>query len=117
MNGIHFAMEFLETWQKQQLGAKKVGDLNAKDKHVIVIGGGDTGCDCIGTSLRHGAASITSFEILPEPTTKRGKDNPWPQWPRIFRVDYGHEEVNLRILALFSILTLQPRAILMHYLN
>lgn len=57
-------------------------------------GGGDTGCDCIATSLRMGAASITTFEILPEPGPKRGPDNPWPQWPRIFRVDYGHEEVS-----------------------
>lgn len=85
-------MEFLESWQKKQLGGNQNGP-NAKDKHVIVIGGGDTGCDCIATSLRHGAASITTFEILPEPGPKRSKDNPWPQWPRIFRVDYGHEEV------------------------
>jgi len=95
LEGIHFAMEFLESVQKRQLGSKEEG-LNAKDKHVIVIGGGDTGCDCIATSLRQGAASITTFEILPEPKPTRGKDNPWPQWPRIFRVDYGHEEVRVR---------------------
>lgn len=95
LNGIHFAMEFLEGWQKEQLGGKPT-TLSAKDKHVIVIGGGDTGCDCIATSLRHGAASITSFEILPEPTEGRQTDNPWPQWPRIFRVDYGHEEVKVQ---------------------
>lgn len=90
-------MEFLESWQKKQLGATNNGP-NAKDKNVIVIGGGDTGCDCIATSLRHGASSITTFEILPEPGVKRGNDNPWPQWPRIFRVDYGHEEVRLFLL-------------------
>lgn len=86
-------MEFLETWQKRQLGKTIPGPM-AKDKHVIVLGGGDTGCDCIATSLRQGAASITTFEILPEPSSGRPGDNPWPQWPRIFRVDYGHEEVS-----------------------
>lgn len=86
-------MEFLENWQKRQLGGAQQGP-HAKDKNVVIIGGGDTGCDCIATSLRHGAASITTFEILPEPGTKRSADNPWPQWPRIFRVDYGHEEVS-----------------------
>ncbi|KAF9049321.1 NADPH-dependent glutamate synthase [Hymenopellis radicata] len=72
-DGIHFAMEFLQD--------------------VIVIGGGDTGNDCIGTSMRHGAASVTNFELLPRPPVARGRDNPWPQWPRIFRTDYGHTEV------------------------
>jgi len=61
-----------------------------------VIGGGDTGCDCIGTSLRQGAKSITSFEILPTPPNTRAKDNPWPQFPRTFKVDYGHEEVSVK---------------------
>ena len=63
-------------------------------KDVIVIGGGDTGNDCLGTSTRHGAKSVTNFELLPLPPNVRPKDNPWPQWPRIFRVDYGHTEVN-----------------------
>ncbi|XP_066254056.1 uncharacterized protein [Euwallacea similis] len=107
LNGIHFAMEFLETWQKKQLGVNRDGP-HAKDKHVIVIGGGDTGCDCIATSLRQGAASITTFEILPQPSPKRSGDNPWPQWPRIFRVDYGHEEVKVKFGSdprVFSIMT------------
>lgn len=81
---------------------------HAKDKNVIIIGGGDTGCDCIATSLRQGAASITTFEILPEPGPKRATNNPWPQWPRVFRVDYGHEEVKVRYGAdprVFSIMT------------
>jgi glutamate synthase (NADPH/NADH) len=56
--------------------------ISAKDKDVIVIGGGDTGNDCIGTSMRHGAKSVTNFELLPKPPTSRGRDNPWPQWPR-----------------------------------
>ncbi|HCC45836.1 MAG TPA: glutamate synthase, partial [Gammaproteobacteria bacterium] len=68
------------------------GSLNAKDKDVIVIGGGDTGTDCIGTSLRHGCKSLVNFELLPKPPAERAPDNPWPLWPRIHRVDYGHAE-------------------------
>lgn len=93
--GIHFAMEFLHANTKSLLDSQ-LGDgqyITAKDKHVIVIGGGDTGNDCIGTSLRHGAKSITNFELLPQPPPERARDNPWPQWPRIYRVDYGHTEV------------------------
>lgn len=67
--------------------------INARGKDVIVIGGGDTGNDCIGTAMRHGAKSVTNFELLPQPPSARGRDNPWPQWPRIFRTDYGHSEV------------------------
>ena len=86
LKGIVFAMDYL--------GANsQAGYLNAKGKHVVVIGGGDTGNDCIGTSMRQGAASVTSFEIMPQPPTERAEGNPWPQWPHIFRVDYGHEEV------------------------
>ncbi|KAH8320269.1 hypothetical protein KR067_012968 [Drosophila pandora] len=95
LKGIHFAMEFLEAQQKKQLGAKQ-DIISAAGKDVIIIGGGDTGCDCIATSLRQGAKSITTFEILPEPPQKRAEDNPWPQWPKVFRVDYGHEEVKLK---------------------
>ncbi|RWS29096.1 glutamate synthase 1-like protein [Leptotrombidium deliense] len=100
LNGVYFAMTFLESWQKQQENGKNGEPLkpaiSAEGKKVIVIGGGDTGCDCIGTSLRHGAKSVISFEILPQPTPGRENDNPWPQWPKIFRVDYGHEEVKLK---------------------
>lgn len=95
LNGIHFAMEFLESSQKKLLGAPK-DIVTAAGKDVLVIGGGDTGCDCIATSLRQGAKSITSFEILPTPPKSRASDNPWPQWPKVFRVDYGHEEVKVR---------------------
>lgn len=95
LNGIHFAMEFLESSQKKLLGAPK-DIVTAVGKDVLVIGGGDTGCDCIATSLRQGAKSITSFEILPTPPKSRAPDNPWPQWPKVFRVDYGHEEVKVR---------------------
>ncbi|GLG95437.1 NADPH:adrenodoxin oxidoreductase, mitochondrial [Gryllus bimaculatus] len=97
LEGIHFAMAFLESWQKKQMGNSiELQGLLAKDKDVIIIGGGDTGCDCIATSLRQGAKSITTFEILPEPPARRAKDNPWPQFPRVFKVDYGHEEVELK---------------------
>lgn len=84
LNGIHFAMEFLESGQKKQLGSKK-DNILATGKNVIIIGGGDTGCDCIATSLRQGAKTITTFEILPEPPAGRANDNPWPQWPKVFR--------------------------------
>lgn len=95
--GIHFAMEFLQTWQQKQHG-DDIDELplSAKDLDVLVVGGGDTGCDCIGTSLRQGAKSITTFEILPQPPDNRSKDNPWPQFPRLFKVDYGHEEVAVK---------------------
>ncbi|THH29646.1 hypothetical protein EUX98_g4541 [Antrodiella citrinella] len=94
-DGIHFAMEYLKMNTKSLLDSE-LGDSNyisAKGKDVIVIGGGDTGNDCIGTAMRHGAKSVTNFELLPKPPGARGRDNPWPQWPRIFRTDYGHTEV------------------------
>ncbi|KDQ60668.1 hypothetical protein JAAARDRAFT_190827 [Jaapia argillacea MUCL 33604] len=94
-DGIHFAMEYLQL-NTQSLLDSEHGDgnyISAKGKDVIVIGGGDTGNDCIGTSMRHGAKSVTNFELLPKPPAARGRDNPWPQWPRIFRTDYGHTEV------------------------
>ncbi|KAG8626049.1 hypothetical protein KVT40_006450 [Elsinoe batatas] len=95
LEGIHFAMEFLHKNTKSLLDSKLADEayISAKDKHVVVIGGGDTGNDCIGTSLRHGAKSITNFELLPQPPAQRAADNPWPQWPRVYRIDYGHSEV------------------------
>ena len=98
LKGVHFAMEFLTANTKSLLdSAHQNGNfISAKDKDVIVIGGGDTGTDCIGTSMRHGCRSLVNFELLPEPPQTRAPDNPWPQWPRVFRVDYGHEEVAAR---------------------
>ncbi|KIJ44237.1 hypothetical protein M422DRAFT_252247 [Sphaerobolus stellatus SS14] len=94
-DGIHFAMEYLQLNTASLLDSELENGnyINAKGKDVIVIGGGDTGNDCIGTAMRHGAKSVTNFELLPQPPATRGHDNPWPQWPRIFRTDYGHTEV------------------------
>ncbi|XP_078431625.1 NADH-dependent glutamate synthase 1 isoform X2 [Wolffia australiana] len=92
--GVHFAMEFLHANTKSLLDSNLADGkfISAKGKKVVVIGGGDTGTDCIGTSIRHGCASLVNLELLPEPPVKRAPGNPWPQWPRIFRVDYGHQE-------------------------
>ncbi len=93
-SGIHFAMEFLKKNTSSLLDSKLENGnyISAKGKKVIVIGGGDTGTDCIGTSLRHGCESLVNFEIMPKPPIERADDNPWPLWPKIYRVDYGHEE-------------------------
>jgi NAD(P)H-dependent glutamate synthase small subunit len=93
-SGIHFAMEFLKKNTASLLDSKLENEnyISAKGKKVIVIGGGDTGTDCIGTSLRHGCESLVNFEIMPKPPIERADDNPWPLWPKIYRVDYGHEE-------------------------
>lgn len=92
--GIHLAMEFLYKNTKSLLDSNLEDDnyLSAKGKKVIVIGGGDTGTDCIGTSLRHGCQSLVNFEIMSIPPLDRADDNPWPLWPKIYRVDYGHQE-------------------------
>ena len=94
LKGIHFAMDFLRANTKSLLdsGHKDGKAISAKDKHVIVIGGGDTGTDCVGTSMRHGCKSLVQLEILPRPPEKRAADNPWPQWPKVYKLDYGQEE-------------------------
>jgi glutamate synthase (NADPH/NADH) small chain len=93
LRGVHFAMEFLTANTKRLLdGPSSEGFISAKDKHVVVIGGGDTGTDCVGTSLRHGCKSLIQLELLPKPPEERAVDNPWPHWPKIYRVDYGQEE-------------------------
>ena len=96
--GVHFAMDFLSANTKSLLDSQHDDDayISAKGKDVIVIGGGDTGTDCIGTSLRHGCESVVNFELMTQPPATRAKGNEWPQWPRIFRVDYGHEEAATR---------------------
>ena len=93
-HGVHFAMEFLGKNTKSLLDSKLKNNnfISAKDKNVIVIGGGDTGNDCLGTSLRHKCKSLLNFEIMPELPKDRADNNPWPLFPRIHKVDYGHEE-------------------------
>ena len=91
--GIYPAMEFLTTNTKRLLDGTEMPEfLSAKDRHVVVIGGGDTGTDCVGTSIRQGCKSVTQLEILPKPPATRAADNPWPEWPKIYRMDYGQEE-------------------------
>lgn len=93
LGGIHPAMEFLSANTKCLLDGTEVpAHLSAKGRDVVVIGGGDTGTDCVGTSLRQGCRSIVQLEILPKPPDARTADNPWPEWPKIYRMDYGQEE-------------------------
>lgn len=94
--GVHFAMEFLSKNNKHVAG-DDIEIINAKDKHVIVIGGGDTGSDCVGTSNRHGAKSVTQIELFPEPPKERDVSTPWPLYPKMLRTSTSHEEgVNRR---------------------
>jgi glutamate synthase (NADPH/NADH) small chain len=94
LRGIHLAMEFLAANTKSLLDSRHADGnyISAKGKAVVVIGGGDTGTDCVGTSLRHGARSLVQLEILARPPDERAADNPWPQWPKVFKADYGQEE-------------------------
>ncbi|HET9598296.1 MAG TPA: glutamate synthase subunit beta, partial [Anaeromyxobacteraceae bacterium] len=94
LSGIHLAMEFLHANTKSLLDSNhKDGKyIDAKGKHVIVICGGDTGTDCVGTAIRHGAKSVVQLEIMPRPPDERAADNPWPQWPKVYKLDYGQEE-------------------------
>jgi glutamate synthase (NADPH/NADH) small chain len=92
--GVHFAMKFLKANTKSLLDSNLADGnyISAEGKDVIVIGGGDTGTDCVATSLRHGCRSVTQFEIVPQPAPVRTAENPWPQWPKVFKTDYGQEE-------------------------
>jgi glutamate synthase (NADPH) small chain len=94
LKGVHFAMEFLTLNTRSLLDSQHTDGnfIPAQGKDVIVIGGGDTGTDCVGTSLRHGCKSLIQFEILPKPPDERAADNPWPQWPKVYKLDYGQEE-------------------------
>src|ERR1700709_612243 len=93
LKGIHFAMEFLQANTKSLLDQHQNGGyISAKGKDVVVIGGGDTGTDCVGTSMRHGCTNLTQLEILPKPPLDRAKDNPWPEWPKVYKLDYGQDE-------------------------
>jgi len=101
LRGIHFAMEYLKL-QNRRCEGDPIPDENfvtARDKRVVIIGGGDTGADCLGTVHRQGAVSVHQFELLPRPPDERAPDNPWPQWPNIFRVSGAHEEGGDRVYA------------------
>ena len=97
LKGIHFAMEFLTANTKAVLnGGAEHTPISARGKDVFVLGGGDTGTDCVGTSMRHGCKSLVQVEILPKPPTERAADNPWPEWPKTYKMDYGQEEAAAR---------------------
>ncbi len=91
-DGIYFAVDFLTRSTKHVLTGKKEGWVNAKGKDVVVIGGGDTGNDCVGTVIRQGAKSVTQIEMMPKLPDQRSASNPWPEWPRVCKTDYGQEE-------------------------
>ena len=99
LKGIYQAMEFLPWGNKQALGEVETPPINVTGKHVVILGGGDTGADCLGTSIRQGAASITQLEIMPRPTEERPASQPWPTYPMIYRVSSAHEEKDNRIFS------------------
>ena len=92
--GIHFAVDFLRATTKSLLDSDLTdgGFISAKDRNVVIIGGGDTGNDCVGTSIRHGCRSVTQLEMMPKLPEERAENNPWPEWPRVCKTDYGQEE-------------------------
>ena len=93
LKGIYFAMDFLTANTRAVLDQHKNGNfITAEGRDVVIIGGGDTGTDCVGTSIRHGCTSLVQVEILPQPPMDRAKDNPWPEWPKVYKMDYGQEE-------------------------
>ena len=98
LKGVHFAMDFLAANTRSLLdsGLKDGKNIDARGKKVIVIGGGDTGNDCLGTSLRHGCIGLKNFEVLPRPSDERTEEFPWPRYPRLYKVDYGHEEAQVK---------------------
>jgi glutamate synthase (NADPH/NADH) small chain len=102
LKGIHFAMEFLTQQNRRNEGdhVPEAESISAKGKHVIIIGGGDTGADCLGTTHRQGAASVHQLELLSRPPDDRTQNNPWPTWPNIFRVSTAHEEGGERLYSI-----------------
>ncbi len=90
--GVRFAVDFLTDNTRSLLSGAKEMEGSARGKHVVIVGGGDTGNDCIGTVLRQGCASVTALEMMPSPPVQRAASNPWPQWPKVLKTDYGHEE-------------------------
>jgi len=99
LHGVHFAMEFLPLQNRVCQGDAVAGAITASGKHVVIVGGGDTGADCLGTVHRQGAASVAQLELMPTPPDRRAGDNPWPLWPNIFRTSSAHEEGGERVYA------------------
>ena len=99
LDGVHFAMEFLPQQNRVCQGDAVAGAITASGKHVVIVGGGDTGADCLGTVHRQGAASVAQLELMPTPPDRRAGDNPWPLWPNIFRTSSAHEEGGERVYA------------------
>ncbi len=99
LKGIYQAMEFLPWGNRQGLGEVEIPEISVSGKHVVILGGGDTGADCLGTSVRQGAASVTQLEIMPRPTEERPAGQPWPTYPMIYRVSSAHEELDNRLFA------------------
>jgi glutamate synthase (NADPH/NADH) small chain len=99
LKGVYQAMEFLPWGNRQALGEVETPEINVSGKHVVILGGGDTGADCLGTSVRQGAASVTQLEIMPRPTEERPAGQPWPTYPMIYRVSSAHEELDNRMFA------------------
>ena len=99
LKGVYQAMEFLPWGNRQGLGEVETPEINVSGKHVVILGGGDTGADCLGTSVRQGAASVTQLEIMPRPTEERPAGQPWPTYPMIYRVSSAHEELDNRMFA------------------
>lgn len=93
LRGVHFAMDYLTVSTRALLNDRAdQAAINAKGRHVVVLGGGDTGTDCVGTAMRQGCKSLTQLEIMPKPPMDRAEDNPWPEWPKVYKLDYGQEE-------------------------
>jgi glutamate synthase (NADPH/NADH) small chain len=99
LKGVYQAMEFLPWGNRQALDEVETPEINVSGKHVVILGGGDTGADCLGTSVRQGAASVTQLEIMPRPTEERPAGQPWPTYPMIYRVSSAHEELDNRMFA------------------
>jgi glutamate synthase (NADPH/NADH) small chain len=97
LRGVHFAMDYLTASTKSLLnGGPDHTPIHARGKHVVVVGGGDTGTDCVATAMRQGCKSLTQIEIMPQPPLERAADNPWPEWPKVYKLDYGQEEAAAR---------------------
>jgi glutamate synthase (NADPH/NADH) small chain len=106
LQGVHLAMQYLEQQNRVVAGERVTDRIDAKDKHVVILGGGDTGADCLGTAHRQGAKSVTQLELMPRPPASRSPSDPWPNWPNIYRTSAAHEEGGERGFALQTVAVL-----------